>query len=99
MLLAGTRAELEAHVVQIERAVQLAEEVDQHRDLALDLVGRAEVVRVVLRERLHAEQAVAHAAQLATMHEAHLRDAQRELVVRVQPRAGTRCSGPGSSWA
>jgi len=84
--LRGTRRQLDPHVVEPELRIHLAEERDQHRDLRLDLLGRAEVMRVVLRERLHAEQAVADAGQLAPVHEPHLREAQRELVVAARPR-------------
>ncbi len=51
-------------------------------ELGLQLLGRAEEVRVVLREAAHAGEAVQRAAPLEAIDGAELREAQRQVAVR-----------------
>ncbi len=56
--------------------------VDRLLELALQLLGRAEEVRVVLREAAHARETVERSAELEAVHRAELAVAQRQIAVR-----------------
>ena len=65
--------------MEAELAEHLLRELDRVLDLLDDLLGRAEDVRIVLREAAHAEHAVAHAVLLVAVHRAQLVQPQRQL--------------------
>ena len=64
-----------------EHAVDVLDELDHADDLVLDLLGRAEDVRVVEVHAPHAAQAAQLARLLVAPHRAELGDAHRQLAV------------------
>ena len=66
-----------------ELVVDRVAELEAAEHLVLDLLGRAEDVRVVLREHPHAQQAVERAGQLVAVQHARLGHPQRQLAVAV----------------
>src|SRR5712692_5209867 len=80
------RREIDDRIGVAEGAQELHREVEDLPDLVLRLRGRAEDVRVVLREAAHALHPVERAAALVAVHRAELADAQRQLAVRVDLR-------------
>ena len=96
-LLSG-RVELEARlhpeqVVEVRRVVEAAE------DLVLDLLRRAEDVRVVLRDVPHAQQPVQRPGELVAVQRRRLGVAERQLAVAAQPAAEEAACARGSSSA
>src|SRR5712692_9062319 len=77
------RGQLEERVER-EGLVPVADELEQRRDLVLELVGTAVDVRVVLRELPHAEEARQGPRALVPVQPAHVGVAQREVPVRAQ---------------
>src|SRR3954469_15595778 len=73
--------ELYRHVLEVERGVHLEQEAIEVQNLLLDLVFRAEDVRVVLAKAADARQAVHHACALVTMQAPEVRHAPRQLTV------------------
>ena len=67
--------------MEAELAEHLLRELHRVLDLLHDLLGRAEDVRVVLREAAHAEKAVAHAVLLVAVDRAELGVADRQVAV------------------
>ena len=61
-------------------------EVEQRRDLLLDLRRHAEHVRVVLHEAAHAREAGERARRLVAVEDAELGHADRQLLVRAVAR-------------
>src|SRR6266446_5320072 len=73
--------------LELERPVPLAHEVQEIRDLGLDLVRAAVDVRVVLGELAHADQARERARPLVAVAAAHLGVADRQVAVRAHSPA------------
>ena len=71
-------------VLEAEERVHIVDELGHALDLVLDLIGRHEDVRIVLREAADAEQAVQGAGQLMAVHDAELADTQRQVTVGVR---------------
>ena len=97
-LVLRARRELDQDL-QPELVVDRVAEVEAAEDLVLDLLGRAEDVRVVLREHAHAQQAVQRAGQLVAVQDAGLGEAQRQLAVAVARRPSRAPRARGSSSA
>ena len=81
-------AQADAHddVGQAERRQHQLGQLDARGDFALELVGRAEQVRVVLREAADADHPVEFAGLLEAVHRAELRQPQRQIAVAVRGR-------------
>src|SRR5687767_2287639 len=79
-LVLGPRRELDAHI-EIEEVVEEEAEIEAAEELLVDLVRRAEDVRVVLDEMPHAEKPVELARLLGSVQVAGLGEAQRQLAV------------------
>ena len=75
-------AQIDLVVVKSERIEHEAGEVEDPLELALDLIGRAEEMRVILREPPDAREPVKHAGLLEPVDRAELRDPDRQLAVR-----------------
>ena len=71
-------------VLEAEERVHVVNELGDTLDLVLDLIGRHEDVRIVLREAADAEQTVQRAGQLMAVHDAELAHAQRQITVGVR---------------
>ena len=71
-------------VLEAKERVHVVNELGDTLDLVLDLIGRHEDVRIVLREAADAEQTVQRAGQLMTVHDAELAHAQRQITVGVR---------------
>ena len=71
-------------VLEAEERVHIVNELGHALDLVLDLIGRHEDVRIVLREAADAEQAVQRAGQLVAVHDAEFADTQRQVTVGVR---------------
>ena len=71
-------------VLEAEERVHIVDEFGHALDLILDLIGRHEDVRIVLREAADAEQTVQRAGQLVAVHDAELADTQRQVTVGVR---------------
>ena len=68
-------------VLEAEERVHVVDELGHALDLVLDLIGRHEDVRIVLREAADAEQAVQGAGQFMAVHDAEFADTQRQVAV------------------
>ena len=83
----GPRRELGLEVARSRTcAASDSTNVEQRGELVGELLGRAEDVRVVLREAAHAREAVQHAGALVPVHRAELEQPQRQLAVRLRCR-------------
>src|SRR5579875_251223 len=80
-LLRIARGELDAILLEAEGPEHRLGEVKAGDDLAFDLFGRAEDMRVVLREAAHAQQAVHGARTLITINISELGVALRQIAV------------------
>ena len=83
--LAGRSENLTAISVKAEVRVDALEQVAERDRLRVDLVLGAEDVRVVLRERAHAHQAVQRARGLVAVAGAELGHAQRQVAIDLMP--------------
>ena len=72
-------------LVEPEGAQRVDRELQAIDDLVLDLLGRAEDMRVVLREAADAEQSVQHARPLVAVHRAQLAEPHGQVAVAVLP--------------
>ena len=77
--------QLDPHVLEAERPVDLEDHLGDRQHLRLDLTFGAEDVGVVLREGAHPEEAVGDAAALVAVQPAEVRVADRQVAVRPQP--------------
>ena len=71
-------------VLEAEERVHIVDELGHAFDLILDLIGRHEDVRIILREAADAEQAMQRAGQLMAVHDAELADTQRQVTIGVR---------------
>src|SRR6266536_3774136 len=78
-------SERDIDVMELESPVDVVQEVDECRDLRLDLVDRAVDVGVVLGERAYARQAGRHARSLVTVEPSEIGETHRQLAVRPEP--------------
>src|ERR1051326_3624660 len=78
----GAGGEGDADVGEAEYRVHLLDQVQLTVDLPLELLGRDEEVRVVLRERAHAHEASGHAAALVAVQPREVGQADRQGAVR-----------------
>ncbi len=78
-----SRRQLRPHV-QLEQVVDEEPEVETAEDLLLDLLGRAEDVRVVLGDVADAKQAVQRAGELVSVQGGGLGEAERQLAIGAQ---------------
>ena len=97
-LVLGSRRELGAGL-DLEQAVEVPEVVERPVELGVDLLLRAEDVRVVLRHVAHAREPVERADELVAMERRRLGVAQRQIAVAPQVASRRGACAPGSSWA
>ena len=90
----GPRRELELRL-ELEQVVEVLRVVDAAEDLVLDLLARAEDVRVVLGDVADAGEAVQRADQLVAVERRRLRVAERQLAVAAE-RRGEEPHVPGA---
>ena len=81
--LLGARAEADLHFRESERPVNLPDEVEEAVHLGRHLVERAVEVRVVLRERADACQALRDTRPLVAVEAPEIRESDREIAVAV----------------
>src|SRR5690606_32281746 len=81
----GAERQLDLDVLEPERAVHREQQTIERRDLALDLIRRAEDVRVVLAEAPHPGQAMDDAGALVPMQPPEIGHAPRQLPVASPP--------------
>ena len=83
LALAAAQRELHPVVAQLVAVEHLADQLQRPAELFLDLVGPAEDVAVVLRQRPHARQAAQLARLLVAVERGELGEAQRQVAIGV----------------
>ena len=92
-------AELDLEVREAERPQHGFRKLDAGDDFVFNLRGRAEDVRVILREAAHAQQAVHGAGALVAVHVAELGVALRQVSIALRRIFCRSKYGRGSSSA
>ncbi len=75
--------QIDGHVLETEEVVDLEDEVEEGRDLGLDLLRRAEDVGVVLAEGPDPGQTGDHSRSFVAVEAAEIRDPPRQVAVGV----------------